>query len=252
MTTFLLILTLLIASICFILWTIDSRVFLFFWYKVLFRNTSKQPLLNSKKHELFRGAFLLEQNWELIQGELFEFIATKQNIPRFHEMDPAQKKISFDNGPGWRTLLLKAYGVWIEENCHQFPRTYHLLKQCEQVPTILFSILEPGVVIPPHNGQLKGILRYHLALQVPQNGDCFIKVGGEEYRWKEGEGLLFDDVFLHEVQNNSNEYRIVLFLDVKKQLPSLLVYPDALFHWLAIVSPKFRRAKKAGMIKVDL
>lgn len=252
MTNLFITISLITLFIGFILWTIDSRVFLYFWYKLLFRKSNKQPILNSVKYELFPGAFILEQNWRLIQKELFEYIKSNQNIPRFHEMDPAQKKISFDKGPGWRTLLLKAYGEWIDEQCAHFPKTFQLLKQCKESPTILFSILEPGVKIPPHHGQLKGILRYHLALQVPSNGDCYINVGGEEYRWKEGEGFLFDDVFLHEVQNNTNEYRIVLFMDVKRPLPSLLVYPDALFHWLAIVSPKFRKAKRAGTIKVDL
>lgn len=252
MNTIILIVVLLQISIVFVLWNYDSRVFLYYWYKLLFRKASRQPILNSTKYELFKGAYILEKNWNLIQKELFDFIELQRPIPRFHEMDPAQKKISFDEGPGWRTLLLKAYGEWIEENCAQFPMTYQLLKQCDQVPTILFSILEPGVRIPPHNGQLKGILRYHLALKVPSHGDCFIKVGGEEYRWKEGEGFLFDDVFLHEVQNNTEEYRIVLFMDVKRPLPSLLVYPDALFHWLAIISPKFRKAKRAGLVKVDL
>ncbi len=252
MNAIMIIAAVLVLTIGIILWSIDSRVFLYFWYKIIFRKANKYPVLNDEKYKLFQGAFLLEQNWITIQKELFEYIQTQKHIPRFHEMDPAQKKISFDKGPGWRTLLLKAYGQWIEENCMQFPMTYQLLKQCKQVPTILFSILEPGAVIPPHNGQLKGILRYHLALKVPRSGDCFIKVGGEEYRWKEGEGFLFDDVFLHEVQNNTDACRIVLFMDVKRPLPKWLVYPDALFHWLAIISPKFKKAKRAGLIKVDL
>jgi aspartyl/asparaginyl beta-hydroxylase (cupin superfamily) len=248
--------TLIISSIlliaALITWYRDSRVFLYFWYRAVFFNRNNPPYLNAFKNTLFPESWMLEQNWKHIREELKNYINANNAIPKFHEMDPAQHKISFDKGPAWRTLLLKAYGEWIEPNCEKFPYTSNLLKQCSSVPTALFSILEPGAVIPPHEGQLKGILRYHLAMEVPKDGQCYLKLAGEPYYWKEGEGVLFDDTYLHEVRNISNEYRIVLFMDVKRRLPYLFRFPDRLFHWLAVVSPKFRQAKMAGKIKIDL
>jgi aspartyl/asparaginyl beta-hydroxylase (cupin superfamily) len=233
------------------LWLIESRVFLYLWYKLVFFRTKNPPILHAGKKTDFPESELFENNWQLIREELMKY-HMKQHIPKFHELDSCQKTISFDNGPAWRTILLKAHGAWFDQNCTAFPLTNNLLRQCKNVSTAMFSILEPGVQIPPHTGKFKGVLRYHLALQVPSKGHCFLRVGGEVYHWTEGEGVLFDDAYLHEVKNLSDEYRIVLFLDVKRKLPFLLKLPDFICHCLAIFSPKYIHAKKAGTIKLDL
>jgi len=44
-------------------------------------------------------------------------------------------------------------------------------------------------------------------------------VNGQDYVWKEGEAVLFDDSWPHEVINNSNELRAVLIVDVRRPLP---------------------------------
>jgi beta-hydroxylase len=81
--------------------------------------------------------------------------------------------------------------------------------------TAFFSILAPGVRIPPHRGPWKGFIRYHLGLIVPEPADrCGIEVGGQEAHWREGESLVFDDTYEHHVWNDTNGTRVVLFLDV--------------------------------------
>jgi beta-hydroxylase len=82
----------------------------------------------------------------------------------------------------------------------------------------MFSILEPGKFIPPHKGPYKGSLCYHLGLQIPKSGDCYIQVEDIKYYWKEGEDIIFDDTYKHCVYNNSNETRIVLFCDVDRPM----------------------------------
>jgi beta-hydroxylase len=62
-------------------------------------------------------------------------------------------------------------------------------------------------------------MRYHLCLQSAGDG-CFIKVDGEKYSWKDGEDVLFDDTFVHEVKNDADKTRIVLFCDVQRELDS--------------------------------
>jgi Aspartyl/Asparaginyl beta-hydroxylase len=42
---------------------------------------------------------------------------------------------------------------------------------------------------------------------------------GTFYYWHEGEGVMFDDNPLHDATNNSDEERVVLFLDVARKLP---------------------------------
>ena len=77
-----------------------------------------------------------------------------------------------------------------------------------------FSLLTPGTKLRPHCGPTNIRLRAHLALAVPP-GDCFMRVGNEPPRqWAEGEVLLFDDSFEHEVWNHTDAPRLVLIVDL--------------------------------------
>jgi beta-hydroxylase len=78
----------------------------------------------------------------------------------------------------------------------------------------MFSILGPHKRIPPHGGPYKGVLRYHLGLRVPGPADaCGITVRGETRQWGEGRSLVFDDVWEHSAWNESDDLRVVLFVD---------------------------------------
>ena len=55
-------------------------------------------------------------------------------------------------------------------------------------------------------------LRIFILLQVP-NG-CFMRIGETQVTWKEGEILVFDDSFEHEVWNLSGEERLIFILDI--------------------------------------
>jgi len=58
------------------------------------------------------------------------------------------------------------------------------------------------------------VLRYHLGLKVPgPEGSCRIRVGNDIGYWKEGKSLIFDDSNEHEVWNDSDSDRVVLFVD---------------------------------------
>ena len=82
----------------------------------------------------------------------------------------------------------------------------------------MFSVLAPGAVIRPHKGIFKGCLRYHLGLVTPNSDACCIEVAGEKYSWRDGEGVLFDDTFVHHVRNDTSSVRIVLFCDILRPL----------------------------------
>jgi aspartyl/asparaginyl beta-hydroxylase (cupin superfamily) len=113
---------------------------------------------------------------------------------------------------------LKKYGKIVDGIVNdKFPTTINLLKD-DQIHNAFFSILDPGVEIPPHTGYYKGYLRYHLGVKIP-NGDekAYIVCGGEKYTWKEKEGVLFDDMYLHYVKNPTKKQRVVLYLDVKRK-----------------------------------
>jgi aspartyl/asparaginyl beta-hydroxylase (cupin superfamily) len=84
-----------------------------------------------------------------------------------------------------------------------------------------FSILDPGKSVPEHEGPYLGYLRYHLGVCVPAKDPPKIIVNGQDYVWKEGEAVLFDDSWPHSVVNTSNELRAVLIVDVRRPLPFL-------------------------------
>ena len=122
-----------------------------------------------------------------------------------------------ENDYCWRTLYLKINGKINNEFEKYFPNTIKLLEN-PQIDNAFFSILDPLVEIKPHVGYYKGYLRYHLGITIPEeNGKKpYIICGGEKYEWIEGKGVIFDDMFMHYVNNPTNKKRIVLYLDIKR------------------------------------
>jgi beta-hydroxylase len=87
----------------------------------------------------------------------------------------------------------------------------------------MFSILTPRSRIAAHRGVYNGVLRYHLALVVPHDPDrCSIRIGTEVRHWTDGGSMIFDDTCEHEVWNDTDEQRVVLFVDFLRELPQPL------------------------------
>lgn len=93
-----------------------------------------------------------------------------------------------------------------------------LLEAHKCIKLAMFSLLEPGCKILPHRGPFRGCIRVHLCLQAPGTDLCHIKVNNEQYIWKDGEVVAFDDTYFYSVENNSSSDRIILFLDVERHL----------------------------------
>jgi aspartyl/asparaginyl beta-hydroxylase (cupin superfamily) len=47
---------------------------------------------------------------------------------------------------------------------------------------------------------------------------CRLMVDGQAYRWRNGEHVLFDDTYTHDVRNLSDRPRVVLFCDVERPM----------------------------------
>jgi beta-hydroxylase len=58
----------------------------------------------------------------------------------------------------------------------------------------------------------------HLGLQVPESGSVRMNVGPETVGWAEGETLVFDDTYEHEVWNDTDGTRIVLLVQFERPL----------------------------------
>ena len=92
--------------------------------------------------------------------------------------------------------------------------------------TAFFSVLLTGSHIPRHTGPTKAILTAHLGLTMPRNPEaCRVQVDDRDVTWEEGRVVVFDDMYPHEVWNDSSDDRVVLLLHVKRpqRFPGSLV-----------------------------
>lgn len=159
----------------------------------------------------------LETSWQAIRAELDGVLAYRDELPNFQDISIDQASITDDDG--WKTFFFFAYGFRSEGNCARCPGTARLLAEIPGLTTAFFSILAPGKHIGEHRGPWRGVLRYHLALAVPEPAAAAgIRVGGEVAHWEEGGSLLFDDGYPHEAWNDTDGVRVVLFVDVLRPL----------------------------------
>jgi aspartyl/asparaginyl beta-hydroxylase (cupin superfamily) len=154
----------------------------------------------------------IESEWTTIRKELEALLLHREEIPNFQDLSDNQKVLT--EGEQWKTFWFYAYGEKAEANCARCPGTVRLLGQIPGMKSAMFSILAPRKHIPEHRGLYKGVLRYHLGLIIPgPEGSCRIRVGKDVRSWQEGKSLIFDDSHPHEVWNDVDSYRVVLFVD---------------------------------------
>ncbi|MCS6851945.1 MAG: aspartyl/asparaginyl beta-hydroxylase domain-containing protein [Gemmataceae bacterium] len=155
--------------------------------------------------------------------EEFEAILRRQpRFQRYQDIDPGEAKITSANPEkNWNVFMLYILGHKPEVNRVHCPKTCAILDRIPNVIQAFFSILDPGKSVPGHEGPYYGYLRYHLGLRVPKRNPPKLIVNGQEYVWREGEGVLFDDSHWHEVVNQSDEMRAVLIVDVLRPMPWL-------------------------------
>lgn len=177
--------------------------------------------------EQFPWAQELEANWQVIRQELDQVMTHTEALPNFQDISPRQTRIANDDR--WKTYFFCAFGFVSKKNCDRCPETTKLLKKVPGLKVAFFSILAPGKHIPEHRGKHKGIIRYHLGLKVPEpRTACRIRVKDDIAYWEEGKSLIFDDTFYHEVWNDTDGYRAVLFLDVARPMR----FPMSFVNWL--------------------
>lgn len=154
----------------------------------------------------------VQSEWPKIRAELDAVLADPRNVPKHQDVVWVAEPLT--NDAGWLSYFFYMYGRSFDAQCRRCPDTDRLLRSIPGMRTAFFSILAPGKRIPPHRGPWRGVLRYHLPLIVPREGDCAIRVGDQTSSWKEGVAMMFDDSYDHEVWNDTDELRVVLFLDI--------------------------------------
>lgn len=189
---------------------------------------------------------VLDQNIDAIQAELDTILP--MNIPRYHEVDTWQYKISAEGDPDkdWKVFMLYAFGQKAEANQAVCPDTTRLINGIPHLFQAFFSILDPGKSIPAHSGPYRGYLRYHLGLRIPKNNPPKLRVKDQFCTWQQGESVLFDDSWEHEVINDSDETRVILIVDVMRPLPP---FPHAVNQFIHDVFGRLYGKKLASAFR---
>lgn len=111
----------------------------------------------------------------------------------------------------WNTYLFYSRGRPRPHHLQACPRTRDVLAQIPHNGIhVCFSALEPGGSLTPHTGVTNAALTAHLGLA--NCDETTLWAGGETTRYRENEVLVFDDSFVHWVQNNGAETRYSLMI----------------------------------------
>ncbi|HEY0179378.1 MAG TPA: aspartyl/asparaginyl beta-hydroxylase domain-containing protein, partial [Dokdonella sp.] len=119
---------------------------------------------------------------------------------------------------GWKRFYLKWYDDAHPSARVLCPRTTALLGAIPSVKAAMFAELPPGSELRKHRDPYAGSLRYHLGLVTPGDDRCYIEVDGERYSWRDGEGVMFDETYIHRAENATDRDRIILFCDVERPM----------------------------------
>lgn len=184
----------------------------------------------------FPWVHAVEADYPAIRHECLAALSDLNQVPNLEDLGDAGSA-NLARGGDWKALLLMIFGAPIEKNTTRCPRTYAALQKIPGVQSALFSILAPGVHLIRHEGPFAGVLRYHMGIIVPDSPACRIEVDDESRCWVEGKSLIFDDTHPHEVWNDTNALRVVLFVDVLRPMPAWLRVPIRLLFVVGRYSP---------------
>ena len=165
---------------------------------------------------LFPWTHALRHHWRAIRDEAVAVALHGNAAPSLVTISPDHKGIA--EVDSWKSFFLHGYGYAIPENIARCPNTAKAIAGIPGLNSAFFSILAPGTHIPDHRGVTKALITCHLGLIVPRDGDVRMRVHDQIVRWGEGDMLVFDDTYRHEVWNDSDATRVVLLIHIDRPL----------------------------------
>jgi aspartyl/asparaginyl beta-hydroxylase (cupin superfamily) len=179
------------------------------------------PQIQFYPRKMFPWLDAVEAATDEICAELTEVMRSDRGFQPYLKPganEPATGGSPLLDNPDWSAFYLYKDGRVVEDNAARCPRTMAALESVPfprikgRAPMTLFSVLKPGVRIPPHNGFLNSRLICHLPLIVPPG--CYLRVGNEQREWRKGQAWVFDDSIEHEAYNPSGETRVILLFEI--------------------------------------
>lgn len=202
---------------------VGENMFNSFWQRTAFHVNSvkSKPFWELKETKIGYLLKRIKEDWKRIRGEALW--ALNSNLYK------NQSEMIRDTG-NWKVFQLYNLGKRVDENCLYAPVTCNFIQEIPQIAhnrrgIVKFSAMASGTHVFPHSGPSNLRLRAHLGLVIP-GGNTDISVAAasssrirvlNEYRdWKDGEMLIFDDSFDHEVWHfdPQNLTRLILIIDM--------------------------------------
>ena len=171
-----------------------------------------RPMLDAAR---FPKLDLLREHWETIRDEA-RALYEAGHIGKSDRHDDVYGNSLFKKG--WRRFYLKWYGDALPSARRHCPETVALLERIPGLHAAMFTLVAPRSRLGRHRDPFATSLRYHLGLITPNSDRCRIFIDGEPYAWRDGEGVLFDETYVHWVENDTDAPRIILFCDVERPL----------------------------------
>ena len=203
----------------------------------------RAPAFESDYHAEYPELRLLESDYATVRKECQELLGMKERITDVEALGGGYTDGGI-HAIAWKSFMFKS-GEFIESNCRMAPETtkilaadsrplYGLLLHSRAAP-IRYAALRLLQGLPPlspgrdHPGQQHRSERL-AARQRRQGGqrhadDHSLIEKGEKYYWHDGEGVMFDDTYLHDAANDSDEVRVVLWLDVARKAAVVAAAP---------------------------
>jgi len=178
----------------------------------LFSAVPAQPFLERRD---FPELDLLQDNWKIIRDEA-RALYEQGHIQAADGRNDLAFNTFFKRG--WTRFYLKWYNDGYPSAEKLCPRTVELVRRIPNVHAAMFAVLPPRGRLGAHRDPFGGSLRYHLGLITPNSDDCRIYVDGERYAWRDGDDILFDETYIHRVENDTDQYRVILFCDVERPI----------------------------------
>ena len=191
----------------------------------LFSKLPNRPILNVDDVDDLK---LLRDNWQIIRDEAEQLSADGQ-ISASDKLNDLGFNSFFRTG--WTRFYLKWYDDYLPSASQKCPKTIELLKQTTSIKAAMFTCLPAGAILKQHRDPYAGSYRYHLGLLTPNSDACYILVDDERHVWHDGKDVLFDETFIHEAHNDTDQQRIIFFADVHRSMRYKWI--DGLNHWVS-------------------
>ena len=178
-----------------------------------------RPIWNLNQTGYHEGLEKIKSSYRVIRNEgMSALFGAKRNFGN-------SSKTLKDKGR-WEQLALFEFGHVNERGCKLAPRTCYLIsKYMKEISAecahcqVKFSVVYSGTHVWPHTGPSFYRIRAHLGLVIPNvtgNERLEIRIADKYIHWTEGEFLIIDDSFEHELwyEKETDEVRLLLLIDM--------------------------------------